>query len=102
VRALLHPEAAVEAADAAAWYEERNPGMGRSFLGELDKGIAVVAESPETWPVWPGTRPGAGIRRFLLARFPFGIAYAVRGGGIFVVAVPHLSRRPGYFHARVE
>jgi hypothetical protein len=39
-------------------------------------------------------------RRYLLQRFPYGLIYAVEGQTIFVVAVMHLKRKPGYWVSR--
>ncbi|MBI5501096.1 MAG: type II toxin-antitoxin system RelE/ParE family toxin [Deltaproteobacteria bacterium] len=102
MQVVLHAGAAAEVSAAVSWYEEREPALGAAFLGELDRGLAVIAEAPYRWPVWPGARPELGARRFLLARFPYGIAYRVRGQRIIVLAVAHLHRRPGYWKVRQE
>lgn len=84
------------------WYEGRQPGLGHDFFIELDRAFAMILEPPGTWPLWPGLPETLGIRRFLLARFPFGIAYDFSGADVIVYAVAHLSRRPGYWKDRLK
>jgi hypothetical protein len=61
----------------------------------------MILESPGTWPYWPGLPASLGIRRFLLPRFPFGIADEAEPSGVIVYAVAHLARRPGYWKDRL-
>jgi len=97
-----HPDADVEAEEAAVWYEGRQAGLGRDFLADLERAYASVLEAPGTWPLWPGLPEPLGIRRFLLARFPYGIAYGASGDDIIVYAVAHHARRPGYWKDRLK
>jgi hypothetical protein len=97
-----HPEADVEAEEAAVWFEGRQPGLGRDFLTELERAYAMIQEAPATWPLWPRLPESLGVRRFLLARFPYGIAYDSFGEDVIVYAVAHLSRRPGYWKERLK
>jgi hypothetical protein len=97
-----HPEADAEAESVAAWYEDRQDGLGRDFLAELERTFTLISESPGPWPLWPGLPESLGIRRFLMARFPYGIAYDFSGDDIIVYAVAHLSRRPGYWRDRLK
>ncbi len=96
-----HPAAASEAEASALWYESRQAGLGEDFLAELDRGFDLILESPATWPLWPGLPEALGIRRFLLPRFPFGVAYEIAEGGVIVYAVANLARRPGYWANRL-
>jgi len=41
------------------------------------------------------------LRRFLVRRFPYGLLYRNEPTAIFIVAVMHLRRRPGYWKGRV-
>jgi hypothetical protein len=96
-----HPEADAEAESAALWYEARQQGLGHDFLAELERTFTLISESPGTWPHWPGVPESLGIRRFLLSRFPYGIAYDYSVMEVVVYAVSHLARRPGYWKDRV-
>jgi plasmid stabilization system protein ParE len=48
--------------------------------------------------VWPGRE---NLHRRVLNKVPYAIVYAVARGAIFVVAVEHTKRRPGYWLARL-
>ena len=39
-------------------------------------------------------------RRYLMARFPYGVVYRIEGETVLVFAVAHLRRRPGYWRNR--
>lgn len=82
--------------DAVAWYNEQAAGAGQEFLDELDRAarraVAFPMSCPEIEP---------GLRRCLLARFPYGIIYGVDQEMIIVVAVAHLHREPGYWMGRI-
>ena len=95
-----HPEAAAELTDAVDWYDERELGLGDAFLQEMDRALDLVRTSPATWPFGPGSDSTRRIRRFLLSRFPYAIAYELHADAIVVVAVAHLSRRPHYWDGR--
>jgi plasmid stabilization system protein ParE len=81
--------------DAVIWYNEQADGLGREFLDELDRAIrrsvAYPLSSPEIEP---------GLRRCLLARFPYGLVYGLDGDTVVVVAVAHLHREPRYWSDR--
>jgi hypothetical protein len=42
------------------------------------------------------------VRRFLLPRFPFAVAYVIRGDDVLVLAIAHTRRRPGYWRGRTQ
>lgn len=96
----LHPEAAIEITATAEWYDGESVGLGVVFLEELDRAFYNISEMPFTWPLWPDIEEQLGVRRFLLDRFPFGVAYQVQADEIQIVAVAHLKRRHGYWSSR--
>ncbi|MCP4350356.1 MAG: type II toxin-antitoxin system RelE/ParE family toxin [Desulfobacterales bacterium] len=93
----LHPDIYQEVNEAYSWYESRSQGLGDDFFHELDAAFFVIQSMPYTWPVLSGR-----FRRYLLKRFPYGIIYEVNEDCIFVVAVMHLSRKPGYWLKRIK
>ena len=97
MRIVLHPEAEAELDEAERWYEERAVGLGLDFLFEVDATVGRIRAFPRAWPE---VRPG--IRRALVHRFPFGLLYAPSQDLIYVVAVMHLSRKPGYWRDRLR
>jgi plasmid stabilization system protein ParE len=95
VRVEILPEADRELEDSARWYEEQEAGAGDDFIEEVERTIAKIAESPETWPFILGSS-----RRCLVHRFPYGVVYTYRQGTVRIEAVMHLGRRPGYWRHR--
>lgn len=82
--------------DTVAWYNEQALGLGQEFLDELDR----VVRRAVTFPMsCPEIEPG--VRRCLLARFPYGLIYGIDRTTIVVVAVAHLHREPRYWVDRV-
>lgn len=87
--------AEAELHDAAAWYEERSPGLGLRFIVAARKRVIELSEAPQRWPL------AAGSRRLLMGRFPYAIVYReVSDEEIEVIAVAHLKRRPSYWAGR--
>ena len=94
VRFLI--QAQLELDDAVAWYNQRSEGLGQEFLDELDRVVRRAIRFPLSCPeVEPG------IRRGLIARFPFGLIYGVDDDTLVVIAVAHLHRRPRYWIERI-
>jgi len=89
---VFHPDVASEVKASHDWYQEQAAGLGDDFITELESAYEAVVELPKTWPKFH-----KGSRRFLLIKFPFSVIYKVTDSHIFVVAVMHNSRRPGYW-----
>ena len=54
MRLALLAEAEAELEDAATWYDDRSEGLGDEFIGVAREAMLLIAESAETWPLWPG------------------------------------------------
>ena len=92
----FHPGAQREVDDAIRYYERCRPGLGYEFADEVYAAIHRVMRYPEAWgELSPNTR------RCLVTRFPYGVVYQAKPGTIRIIAVAHLSRRPGYWRERV-
>jgi plasmid stabilization system protein ParE len=103
VKAVLLAEAEAELGDAAAWYDEQREGLGDELLVVVQESLLVISEAPEAWPRWPDAPERIPpIRRFVLPRFPYSIAYQVRSDFVIVLAVAHGSRQPLYWIGRRE
>lgn len=79
MRVRFHPGAAADLTSAGDWYELQVPGLGPDLADEADRALEAIAVRPTTWPLWPGIGEGVGVRRFLLARFPFAVGYLPSG-----------------------
>ena len=92
----FHPQARIELLEAAAWYEEAQPGLGLQFAEEIYATIQRATQFPKS-----GARLSPNTRRGLTRRFPYGIIYQIANGEMFIVAVSHLRRKPGYWRTRI-
>jgi arylsulfatase A-like enzyme len=88
---VFHPRAAVELAEAVEWYESRSDGLGGALLEVVERALTAICDQPATWPLWPVLGEELQIRRFLLSRFPFAIAYRIRQEVVEIIAFAHLK-----------
>lgn len=95
MKVIFHPEAVAEFDQAINWYEEKQLGLGRDFAAEvrgaIDRALLFPIGCTEIAP---------GVRRALTRRFPYGVLYVLDGEALQIVAVMHLSQRPGYWQQR--
>jgi plasmid stabilization system protein ParE len=92
----FHPAAREEFFQAIDRYEAEVPGLGSDFIAEVERATGRILDFPDI-----GSTHLAGTRRVILRRFPFSIVYQVEPSGVFIVAVAHHSRRPGYWRDRL-
>jgi toxin ParE1/3/4 len=97
MRVSFHPAALDEVDRAQAWYEERNLLAAAGFFQELTRAIQRATIAPERHP-----SAGHGTRRILFDRFPFTLIYLVRSDEVFIIALAHQKRRPGYWSDRTR
>ena len=95
----FHPEAAEEFLEACTYYSEISNDLAHAFYTRLEEGVETILDDPRVWPL---VEPE--VRRFLLRRFPYGIYYTLvdEGETVFIVAVMHMSRQPGYWRDRLK
>lgn len=91
----FHPDIEHEVKASYEWYQNQAVGLGNDFLSELEAAYDAIIELPKTWPKFQ-----LGFRRFLLSKFPFSVIYRCSQETVFVVAVMHNSRKPGYWSER--
>jgi plasmid stabilization system protein ParE len=95
LKVRLDPAAKLEIRQAALCYEDCRDGLGLEFLDAVESAFEQIQRHPRVWRILKGR-----FRRYLLQRFPYGLIYAVEGETIFVAAVMHLKRKPGYWVSR--
>ena len=93
---ILH-EAEVELREAVAYYEKKSPGLGLDLEAEIERSIRTIRDFPERWPLRED-----GTRRYLTHRFPYLVIYAYLKDRIWIIAIAHCKRRPGYWKDRVK
>jgi toxin ParE1/3/4 len=93
----LSEPASLELAEAVRWYEERRPGWGARLFDAVSHAIDLIERHPEIG----SPRKGRSTPRQLSVRgFPFVVVYRIRPDDVYVVALAHTSRRPGYWKDR--
>jgi len=91
----FHFEAEEELAETAVFYESRVIGLGASFTSEVQRTVNLIREYPHS-----GLLLGQKVRRVLVRRFPYEVIYRHDASRIFILAVAHQHRRPGYWRHR--
>src|SRR5690606_39994196 len=99
---VIIPIAEEELLAAAAYYEERAPGLGAEFLATARKAVKSLQEPTRHVLRVPGTAKKSPLGRIRLSRFPYGIIFLLRDDVVFVVAFAHHRRRPHYWRKRVR
>jgi plasmid stabilization system protein ParE len=101
VQVDLHPEAQSELRRAALWHDQQRAGLGDELFADVGSTLERMATAPQAFPIWP-TLPGSEnpIRRALLHRFPYALAFEIGANRVLVLAVAHAKRRPFYWLAR--
>lgn len=103
MRVELHPEARAEFRAAAIWYDERQPGLGDELIADVKLTLDRIAASPRAYGQWPGADAVQPlIRRAVLSRFPYVVAYEEDPKRILVLAIAHSRRRPLYWLTRAR
>lgn len=85
---------------AAAARDEFLAGVqqyGAQFRDAVNHAIKRIRRFPEAWGAFPGQ---PSIRRFVLKRFPFVVAYRETSTEIRVLGVAPTKRRPAYWKRR--
>ena len=96
LRLELHPEATRELDDAATWYLTRSGVAAKGFALAVDVAIGKIRNDPDRFP-----RVDRRHRACNLENYPFQIIFRRNDERLFVVAVAHAKRRPGYWRSRL-
>ena len=91
----VHPDARREFNDAIDYYERESPGLGLIFTNEVDAGFMRIREYTDAAP-----QVAKGVRRLVLAKFPYSLMYDTRDECLVVLAVAHHRKRPYYWRGR--
>ncbi len=95
-RHVFHPEAAEEYVEAARYYNAITPDLARGFHDEIERLIQQVCRQPDRFFRFSPTA-----RRALARRFPYSVVYIEEPDRVWIVAVAHAKRQPGYWRARL-
>ncbi len=93
---VLHPEADAEFAEGVRYYSEVSPELGVRFYREMERLLREVCARPKGF--WKFDPPA---RRHLSSSFPYAIVFLEKPEHLWIVAVMHMKRRPGYWRGRL-
>jgi len=90
-KAVILPLANHDIKEAALWYNNEQPGLGKRFTTQIRQKIKLIKDDPELAPVRYDN-----IRTAVLDVFPFMIHYSIDHSLKLIVisAVLHTSRNP--------
>jgi plasmid stabilization system protein ParE len=92
----LHPEADEEFAGAVRYYSEISPELGVRFYREMERLLREVCANPQRFRKFDPP-----VRRHFSHDFPYAIVFLAKPDSIWIVAVMHMKRRPGYWRERL-
>lgn len=81
-------------------YEAARQGLGGEFLDEVEALVARIADVPESFPLWRDDRPYR--KAVMTRRFPFVLYFRTAEHEVYVLAVAHGKREPGYWVSRED
>jgi len=99
-RVEFQREVEQDVAEAAGWYEARQPGLGSQFVEEIIRVWDALAENPL---LNCRRHPTKNIRWRYPERFPYRVIYEVDEAGqtVKVAAVLHAARHDRHWKKRV-
>ncbi|HTV41789.1 MAG TPA: type II toxin-antitoxin system RelE/ParE family toxin [Candidatus Sulfotelmatobacter sp.] len=92
----IHPEADAEFAQAVRYYAGIDPKLGLRFYNEIERVITAACKHPDRF-----FRFSPPARRVHARKFPYSVVYLDQPDRVWIVAVMHVKRRPGYWRARL-
>lgn len=94
----FHEAADLEAAEAIAWYEETEAGLGTALRNAIETTIDQIGRRPQSYPIVHLSY----VRRALTEKYPYSIIFTVEEQLIFIIAVFHSSRDPMIWKGRID
>jgi len=93
---VFHPEARLELTEAGRYYAGKSRALGQRFYAEMDEVIAEACARPALRRMFdPPARRHSG------PVFPYAVIYLDQPAEVWIVAVMHFKRRPGYWRERL-
>jgi len=96
-RLTLRPEAEDDVEAAVAWHSSDRAALALAFVDNLDRLLVRIRETPLQFP-----EVAVGVRRALMARFPYGVFFKLIADEVVVFGVLHLHRHPGTWRSRAQ
>ena len=96
MKSRFHEAADAELSEAVAYYDGKAAGLGDRFLTEVKTATWYIEQYPQIAPTIE-----EGVRAKVLVKFPYSLMYVVEEHELYIVAVAHQSKRPGYWADRL-
>jgi toxin ParE1/3/4 len=93
---IFHPEAGEEYTQAVEYYAAIDPQLGNRFYDEIERLVSEVGRHPDRF-----FRFSPPARRALSREFPYSVIHLEQPDRVWIVAVMHAKRRPGYWKHRL-
>jgi plasmid stabilization system protein ParE len=93
----FHPQASEELIDSAQFFEGASSGLGDRFLDALHALMGRI----ESYPSYGAPTSSRRTRVARVSGFPYDVIYRDESSRIYVVAIAHQSRKPGYWKGRI-
>ncbi len=99
-RVIIEAAAELEFAEAVAFYEEREPGLGQKFAREVYQAFQKVSQDPERFPLASRLTRKAKIP----PPWPYAIYFAVKSATqqVVISTVWHGARNPAELRRRLK
>lgn len=97
-RVIIDEEARAELDDAMNWYNERQMGLGLQLQDEVEAAVQRIRHDPMIGARYRNT----AYRFYRTKRFPYVLYYLDLPDAIWIAAVAHERRRPGYWKRRTS
>jgi plasmid stabilization system protein ParE len=96
----LHPGAEADLKESVDFYRA---AAGEKLVSRFKQcvadGVETIAANPNRGAMLPDM---IGVRRLRIKVFPFSLIFIERADAVWVVAVAHRSRKPGYWKHRLS
>ena len=96
MKSRFHAAADAELSEAVRYYDRKAFGLGDRLVAEVKAATRYIEQFPMIAPVLEDD-----VRAKVLVRFPYSLMYVVEPEELFIVAVAHQSKRPGYWADRL-
>lgn len=93
---VIHPDADDELADAVKYYSQIESDLGVRFYREMERLIHSVCDDPLRF-----RRFDPPARRHFSSQFPYAVIFLEKRDHVWIVAVMHMKRCPGYWRNRL-
>jgi plasmid stabilization system protein ParE len=99
---IILDEADDEILELVQWYRAREVKAAERLVALYENALLEVGRDPGQFPLMEMRRNPGNVRRVRLKRYPIQVCYQVIGSDVFVFAVAHTSRKPGYWRKRIQ